>query len=362
VIVPTYNEAANLPILLDRLAAALVDLDYEIVIVDDDSPDLTWQLAEHRAATSTRIQVLRRIGRRGLSSAVLEGMAAARGRELAVIDADLQPDEAILLESVATVLGGDADICLGSRNASGGGYGQFGRRRRLLSWTGTQAARHLLGVTVSDPMSGYFAVSRQRYEAVRAQVNPRGFKILLELLARGPQPRVAEVGYQFRTRAHGETKLTGWVALAYLAAVADLTVGRVAISRFLRFVLVAAVGLSCRVTIGSLAALAAVRGPTEILAFELAAIVELAAHDRYTFPDPAGSWLGRAARFHLVAANALLVHTGTATIIDNRSAAAAGPAPAALLMAIATAGIAVAFVAGYVLSSAIVWPRHRGRP
>lgn len=226
VIIPTYNEAGNVAILLDRLAAALAGRSYEIIVVDDDSADRTWAVAEAHRGDDQRVAVIRRIGERGLSSAVMAGMAAATGRALVVMDADLQHDETKVLSLVSEVIENGVDVCVGSRHAQGGGYGAFGRRRRLVSWTGTALARGLLGVVVSDPMSGFFAVSRDRYELVSDQINPRGFKILLEFLARGAEPTVCEVGYQFGERVNGSTKLSGSVVLDYLRALTALTMSR----------------------------------------------------------------------------------------------------------------------------------------
>lgn len=222
VIVPTYNETENIRLILARLREALTDHAYEIVVVDDDSEDETWRVAEALARSDRRIRVIRRTAERGLSSAVLTGMAAAAGRTMVVIDADLQHDETKIPDLVSAVEGG-ADICLGTRQRDGGSYGSFKKRRRLMSWTGAALARMVLGLPVSDPMSGFFAVSRDRFDLVVADVNPRGFKILLEFLARGPRPVVSEVGYRFGERRHGTTKLNGSVVIAYLAALRDLS-------------------------------------------------------------------------------------------------------------------------------------------
>ena len=197
VIVPTFNEAENIAEMLRRLTAAMAELDYEIIVVDDDSQDSTWRIAERLSLADTRIRVVRRVDERGLSSAVLAGMTAAGGRSLVVIDADLQHDETKIPDLVAAVVSDGADICLGSREVEGGSYGTFQRHRRFASWTGAALARQLLGLPVSDPMSGFFAVSRERFELLSDEVNPRGFKILLEFLARGPKPTVSEVGYEF---------------------------------------------------------------------------------------------------------------------------------------------------------------------
>ncbi len=228
VILPTYNEAGNIVVLLNRLAQMLNDRAYEVIVVDDDSSDGTWQVVEQQAEHDDRIHLIRRTEERGLSSAVLAGMTAASGDVLVVMDADLQHDEQKIPDLVDAVQEGEADVCLGSREAHGGSYGTFQRRRRLISWGGAALARRLLRVPVTDPMSGFFAISRERFELVGHEVNPRGFKIMLEFLARGPRPRVAEVGYRFGERISGSTKLSSSVVVEYLRALAELFAHRVA--------------------------------------------------------------------------------------------------------------------------------------
>jgi dolichol-phosphate mannosyltransferase len=241
VVLPTYNEAGNIVSMLTRLDRALDGIPHELIVVDDDSPDLTWKLAQDHADDHVSIHVIRRSTERGLSSAVLTGMRAARGRVLAVMDADGQHDESVLAEMVDRVLAG-ADVCVGSRAVDGGGFGEWSRRRRLASWAATETAQLLLETRSSDPMSGFFAVSRAHYEKVEGRVNPRGFKILLEFLSRG-EPRTAEVGYVFRNREAGETKLSGSVVLAYLLALIELRFGLIVSAQFIRYALVGSAGL-----------------------------------------------------------------------------------------------------------------------
>ncbi len=243
VITPTFNEAENLPILVGRLHDALAEIPHEIIVADDDSPDRTWEVAERLAADDPRITVMRRFHDPGLSASVLDGMSVARGEVLAVIDADLQHDESILAEMVEQVRDDRADVVVGSRSTAGGGYGEWSSSRRFVSWVATVIARLLLRVPVSDPMSGYFAVSRHAYETTAPQLNPRGFKILLEFIGRNRELRVSEVGYEFSNRVHGETKLNRSVIRSYLLGVAELRLGRQVNPTFLLYVLVGIVGL-----------------------------------------------------------------------------------------------------------------------
>jgi dolichol-phosphate mannosyltransferase len=244
VVTPTYDEAENVPLLIERVHAALEGIPHEIIVADDDSPDRTWEVAERIAATDPTVRVMRRFHDHGLSAAVLDGMSVARGDHLAVMDADLQHDESILPRMLETVRGGDVDVCVGSRSTEGGGYGEWGAGRRLVSWVATLIARLLLRVPVSDPMSGYFVVTRRAYEEAAPRINPRGFKILLEFIGRDRELRVAEVGYEFRLRTHGETKLNRSVIRSYLLAVAELRLGRQVDPALLLYVLVGLVGLA----------------------------------------------------------------------------------------------------------------------
>ena len=253
VITPTFNEAENVPELVERLHDALAGIPHEIIVADDDSPDRTWEVADKIAAVDPTVRVMRRFHDKGLSAAVLDGMSIARGSCLAVIDADLQHDETILPAMLDQVRGGTADVCVGSRSTEGGGYGDWTTSRRFVSWVATLIARVLLRVPVSDPMSGFFVVTRRAYEDAAPRMNPRGFKVLLEFIGRDRSLRVTEVGYEFRNRVHGETKLNRSVIRSYLLAVAELRLGRQVDPVFLLYVLVGLVGLGVNSLVFTLA-------------------------------------------------------------------------------------------------------------
>lgn len=244
VITPTYNEAENIPILVERINDALADVPHEIIISDDNSPDRTWEVGEKIGAADPNVRVLRRFHDPGLSNSVLDGMKVARGDVMVVIDADLQHDTGVLPEMVDQVRSGSVDVCVGSRSVSGGGYGDWATSRRFVSWVATLIARIMLRVPVSDPMSGYFAVSRRAYEQTAADINPKGFKILLEFVGRNRDLKIGEVGYEFANRVHGETKLNRSVIRSYLLGVAELRVGHQINPAFLLYVLVGIVGLA----------------------------------------------------------------------------------------------------------------------
>jgi dolichol-phosphate mannosyltransferase len=226
VILPTRNEAENLPEVIPRLERALADLPHEIIVVDDDSADRTWEVARRLAATHRQLSVIRRMSRRGLSSAVLEGFLAARGEVLAVADADGQHDFALLPDLYAAVRAG-ANVAVGSRYVSGGSLGALDPRRRAMSRMATRLARLPRAVRVEDPLSGFFATDRTTFETSLPALNPRGFKILLDILLHlPPEAVVHELPFVFGARRHGRSKLSRRVQIEFLESVYDATVGR----------------------------------------------------------------------------------------------------------------------------------------
>jgi dolichol-phosphate mannosyltransferase len=216
VISPTFNEAPNLAKLFGEICHAVEDLDYEILIIDDDSPDLTWKLVEEAGKSNPNIRVLRRTSARGLSQAVIEGFRHARGEFVACIDADLQHDPRILRDMLAALEGG-ADIVVGSRNITGGGVSSdWNWFRRIASWLATQAAKLAIGVPMTDPMSGFFAMRRESFLKAQDQFNVEGFKIVLEVLAKLKPKTIKEVPYIFRPRFAGRSKLSTLVVTQYV--------------------------------------------------------------------------------------------------------------------------------------------------
>jgi dolichol-phosphate mannosyltransferase len=215
VIAPTYNEAENIRPLLAALQNVLRGIDYEIVIADDDSPDLTWALAEEIGKGDSRIRVLRRTRDRGLGASVIDAFACAKGEALACIDADLQHDPGILPTMLAELERG-ADLVVGSRYVAGGGTESWKWIRRLGSRIATRMAQSLVGIRLSDPMSGYFMLRREDFLRVRDQLNGEGFKILLEIVTHLKPSRMREIPYVFRARAHGRSKLSRVIVVRYL--------------------------------------------------------------------------------------------------------------------------------------------------
>jgi dolichol-phosphate mannosyltransferase len=222
-IIPTYNEKDNISLLLDKLKETLGNLpDYEITVVDDDSPDLTWQSVQAYAAQDSRIKVIRRMKDRGLSKAVIEGFSQAQGCILGVMDADLSHDHEILPAMIAAVRDEGYDLAVGSRRIPGGGADKWPWYRKIGSDIATMIARAFLDIKLSDPMSGYFTLRREIFEKVRNEINPQGYKILLEIYVRSNPQRVKEIPFVFKDRSQGYSKATIKVMLEYLRMIREL--------------------------------------------------------------------------------------------------------------------------------------------
>jgi dolichol-phosphate mannosyltransferase len=245
IIVPTYKERGNLVPLLDCLEAALGAIDYEVVIVDDDSPDGTSALARSLSQQRRNVRVIQRIGRKGLASATVEGMLSTSSPYLAVMDADLQHDETILPRMLDRLKRENLDLVIASRKVDGGSVGDFAAHRRKISDLGTRLSRMICRANVSDPMSGYFLLTSAYFHEVAHSLSSTGFKILLDLIASSSRPvRFAEVGYTFRSRLHGSSKLDILVGLEYLQLLLDKMVGDWIPVSYLVFSMVGAIGLA----------------------------------------------------------------------------------------------------------------------
>ena len=244
VVVPTFNERDNVELLIARLDAALGGIEWEVVYVDDDSPDGTADKVRELAQKDPRIRCLQRIGRRGLATAVIEGMLASSAPYLAVIDADLQHDEKLLPQMLAAIKAEDLDVVVGSRHTLGGGLGEWDRRRVTISNFATRLARLVVAADLTDPMSGFFMLSRPAFERAVRRLSGQGFKILLDLFASTPVPyRFKEIPYVFGQRERGVSKLDSFVAWEYLMLLADKLVGRYVPVRFLSFAAIGGLGV-----------------------------------------------------------------------------------------------------------------------
>jgi len=352
VVVPTYNEAENLPVLVERLDRALREqgVSYEVIVVDDDSPDGTWRVAEELAGRGFPVRVIRRVGRRGLGTAIVEGLRAASGDYIVVMDADLQhpPEEVPRLLRVAEETG--ADVVVASRYSRGGGVEGWSRARLLVSRAAGLLAHLLLpeAKKTSDPMSGFWLVRRELVDSVRLE--GRSWKVLLELLVKAPWARVEEHGYVFRSRRAGRSKLGPKAMLDY---VLDLL--RLSEYRVVKFALVGASGTLVNLAVVELASAAGLPALLALVAgWEAGLTWNYVLHDKWTFrgrrrvPGLRGAlayWL----RYHAASAAGFAAYMTVSTLLVSLGAP---------LSAAAAVGVIAGFMANFALSEHRVWTLH----
>jgi len=247
VVLPTFNEAVSIVSVLEQLMAHLdtvPGLTYETIVVDDDSPDRTWEKAERLAETRPQVRVLRRQKERGLSTAVIRGWQVARGRILGVMDADLQHPPEVTAQLWQEMSRG-AELAIASRHIEGGGVSDWTLARRIISRCAQMIGLAILPevtARVSDPMSGYFMISRNCIAG--RELNPLGYKILIEVLGRGKVDWISEVPYTFRERAEGSSKVTNKIYLQYVQHLLRIRMYLLKSSAFFRFCVVGMTGVA----------------------------------------------------------------------------------------------------------------------
>ena len=278
VIVPTFNEAANVATLVARLHASLAGIAWRVIFVDDNSPDGTAEAVKAIAAADPRVQCLRRIGRRGLAGAVVEGMLASASPFVAVIDGDLQHDETLLPAMLNALRGGETELVIASRYIADAHAEVEGLApmRQLASQFANWLGRLVLRQHVSDPVSGFFMIRRELVDPVAAKLADEGFKILFDLIASQPRPlKIVEMPYTFRERIAGASKLDQRVVVDYLGLLISKFSGGVIPTRALLFGLVGASGV-----VISLAAFTGLRqvGVANELAQLLASLIAMASN------------------------------------------------------------------------------------
>jgi dolichol-phosphate mannosyltransferase len=244
VVVPTFNEADNVGMVVERLDACLGDRHWEVIFVDDDSPDETADEVRRLAQSDGRVRCVQRLDRRGLSSACIEGMLASSAPYIAVMDGDLQHDESLLPGMLNALKADDLDIVVGSRYVSGGDAEAFTRDRARKSRLATRLSRMVVPDELRDPMSGFFMIRREAFEASMRRLSGIGFKIMMDLFASSPEPmRFRELPYSFRTRSKGESKLDNQALWDYGMLLLDKLFGRYVPVRFVSFMLVGGFGV-----------------------------------------------------------------------------------------------------------------------
>jgi dolichol-phosphate mannosyltransferase len=366
VVLPTYNERANLASLLAKIEEALDGIAWEAIVVDDHSPDGTADEARAISQRDGRIRVIERVGRRGLASAAVEGMLSTAAPIVAVMDADHQHDPKLLPEMLAALSSGDYDVAVASRFAAGASTEAWGRPDRVkASGVANALARRLTGVELSDPMSGYFMLKAETVRAEAHRLSAIGFKILLDILATVDTAlRVKEVPMHFAARASGESKLDRTVVFEFLVGLYDRWLGRVIPTRFALFATIGAIGVVVHMTVLvmflELFGGPPVRGQL-VYAFELgqttAALVAMTfnfvLNNALTYSDKRLSgfvpllkgWL----KFALTCAVGLTANVGVAAILVGYGVHE---------YAAAIAGIGIGSVWNFALSSRFVWGRY----
>jgi dolichol-phosphate mannosyltransferase len=243
VVVPTYRESANVSVLFERIKAVLEGLPWEMIVVDDDSPDGTSEIAFALASSDPRMRCVRRISRAGLAGAVVEGWMSSSADLVAVIDGDLQHDETILPKMYWALAAGQGNLAIGTRIADDHAGGLSPARQKL-SDLGAWFFRRIAGARVTDPMSGYFMIRREIVSRLAPRLSPDGFKILVDvILSAGEELKIIEAPYRFRKRVAGESKLTPLVALDFLGLVAHHASRGLLPIRFVLFALIGAIGI-----------------------------------------------------------------------------------------------------------------------
>lgn len=329
-VVPTYNERGNIDKLVERTGEALASTKepFELIIVDDNSPDGTAEAVKALQSTRPWLQLLVRTQDRGLSTAVMAGWQIAQGDILGCMDADLQHPPEVLANLVENLRRTHADITVASRHVRGGGVSDWSLVRRFVSWTATLLATMILPGTlgeVKDPMSGFFLLRRGVIR--RALLKPRGYKILLEVLAKGEYETVTEVPFVFEERVEGGSKIGSSIMWDYVLHLGRISFETGEAARIGKF---AVVGLS-----GALVNLVVYRELVKLpglTVWSAAATAAAAAvvnnfvwNERFTFPESHktkpgwGPMLGRFKMFALISAAGLVLNVGVVELLVGRS-------------------------------------------
>ncbi|MEP3051184.1 MAG: glycosyltransferase family 2 protein [Erythrobacter sp.] len=357
IILPTLNEKGNLKPLIDRIETSLGNIGWEVVIVDDNSDDGTADEARSIASNDARVRVIERIGRRGLSSAAIEGMCATAAPYVAVMDADHQHDPALLVSMFDAVRDGDAEIAIASRFVPGASTDDWDTPdRERLSGVANFVARYLTGVQLSDPMSGYFLLPTEVVRSLTPRLSGIGFKILLDILASAKEPlQVKEFPLNFAKRRDGESKLDRAILFDFLAGIYDKLLGRLIPTRFALFGTVGALGVLVHIAVlgGMLFAFELGFGIAQSTAVLFAMSFNFWLNNWLTYRDQRlrglRAFLRGWAGFCLTCAVGALANVAVATLLERAGV---------LWVLAAFAGILIGSVWNYALSSRFVWGRY----
>jgi dolichol-phosphate mannosyltransferase len=356
IVVPTFNERDNIAPLVRSLEASLAGLAWEVVFVDDDSPDGTAEAVREIGVWDPRVRCIQRIGRRGLSSACIEGMLSSSAPMLAVMDADLQHDEKILPAMLEALRGGTLDVVVGSRYVDGGGLGDFAARRVAISRLATRISHLVVPPALKDPMSGFFAIRRDAFMGCVRNLSAMGFKILVDLFASSPRPlRFREVPFTFRARQAGESKLDNQVAWDYGMLLLDKLVGHLVPVRFLAFCLIGGLGVIVHLALLTLLFKTGAADfiTSQLIATVVAMVFNFAINNLITYRDrqlKGVRWLRGLASFMAACGIGALANVGMAAYLYQH-------AQGWLLAALA--GIVVGAVWNYAVTAVYTWGQAR---
>ena len=321
VVIPTLNEAGNVQPLLEKLGVALAGIEWEAIFVDDGSTDGTPDLLTSIAQNDRRVRMVRRIGRRGLSSAVVEGALASTTPIIAVIDADLQHDERILPDLYKAIAKDGNELAIGTRYAGNGSTGEWDDKRLKISRFATALASPIMKTRLSDPMSGFFAVRRDVLLEAAPGLSNVGYKILLDLVASSPRTlKLAEVGYTFGTRQSGESKLDEMVALEYIELLLDKTIGRFVPVKLVQFGAIGVLGVGVHLALLylTLNVLGAAFAAAQATAVVGAMTFNFALNNRFTYRDQqlkGLAWVGGLISFYLVCSIGAIGNVGIGSLV-----------------------------------------------
>jgi dolichol-phosphate mannosyltransferase len=354
VVIPTLNEAGNVEPLLEKLGVALAGIEWEAIFVDDGSTDGTPDLLTRIAQKDRRVRMVRRIGRRGLSSAVVEGALASTTPIVAVIDADLQHDERILPDLYRAIAQDGNELAIGTRYAGTGSTGDWDDKRLKISRFATALASPIMKTRLSDPMSGFFAVRRDVLLEAAPGMSNVGYKILLDLVASSPRPlKLAEVGYTFGTRQSGESKLDEMVALEYIELLLDKTIGRFIPVKLVQFGAIGMLGVGVHLAL----LYATLIGGAAFAAAQATAVIgamtfNFALNNRFTYRDrqlKGVAWFTGLLSFYAVCAIGAVGNVGIGSLVYEHYH---GWALAGI------AGAIVGSVWNYVASGWLTWTKR----
>lgn len=352
VVIPVLNERDNVAPLVARLDATLAGIGWEAIFVDDDSTDGTREAVRAAAAADPRVRLLHRIGRRGLSSAFIEGAQASLAPCIAAIDGDMQHDETLLPLMLAALTEGGAELAIGSRYIAGGGVGDWNATRAGLSTLATRISQLLLKVPLSDPMSGFFMIRRETFDRATRNLSAMGFKILLDIVASLPSPpRLVELPYSFRSRVHGDSKMDAGVLRDYALLLVDKMIGHLVPVRFVLFAGVGTLGIAAHLVVLGLGLLAGLAFATaQAVATGIAILGNFELNNLFTFRDrqlSGWSWLRGLVTFALICSVGAVGNLSVSIFLF-------GPGHSSWWVA-GLAGAAMSLVWNYAASSVLTW-------